>query len=111
MADNPGYLVLHRPGDVLYDDHITDEQLELILDVLKEPELGGGRHLVDVRGDGNWVIEHSLVCRRTKKMTECPWIEEVYRASLDAYGLPFGRSVLSHDELSGDLVCTREGAE
>jgi hypothetical protein len=43
---------------------------EMILDVFRKPESGGGQHVVRVVGNG-WILEHSLVCRRAG-LLNCP---------------------------------------
>lgn len=70
----------------------------MVLDVFGEPELGGGLHVADVRsvpaGDLGWVIEHSLVCRRSGQMSDCPFIDHV-RAAYDEELLEPGRWTLT----------------
>jgi len=68
-----------EPGDPAFVAlHVAvREDAEMILDVFRTPELGGGEHFVVFNADGAWVIEHSLRCRRTGQMTECPYIEAV----------------------------------
>lgn len=44
--------------------------MELILDVFKEPKSGGGRHMLRVDNE-RWHVEHSLVCRRAG-LENCP---------------------------------------
>ncbi len=54
------------------------DDAEMVLDVFKPAELGGGRHTLVVKkvwDEPEYVIEHSLVCRRTGEMASCPFIE------------------------------------
>lgn len=65
-----------------------DGDAQLVLDVFVPPELGGGRHVAVFSEDGEWVIEHSLVCRRSERMVACPYIKLVFSEvlQLDANG-------------------------
>lgn len=49
----------------------VDDDAELILDVFAEPKLGGGKHVAKIE-DSGWTLEHSLICRRTGRMIDCP---------------------------------------
>jgi hypothetical protein len=81
---------------------------ELVLDVFRTPELGGGRHAVDIlflEGDAPaWVIEHSLVCLRSKETTRCPWLARVSLAANDAELPGKGRWVLSLSGIDGEIA-------
>jgi hypothetical protein len=88
------YIIDHVPGEPSQSEGAVDTAIRLLTDAntigaFDESELGAGTHVADV-GENGYVIEHSLACRRSGLMTQCPFIGHMPDA-IDEFDLAPGR--------------------